>query len=59
MTRPTKAQAKVVAKQVRYEVPTKVVEQTFGKRRNLARPGDKDYGTFMATDVTPAPVAVP
>jgi hypothetical protein len=57
--RPSKAKATVVAKQVRYEVPTKVVEKTFGKRRDLARPGDKDYGTFMATDVTPAPLTVP
>jgi hypothetical protein len=59
VSRPSKALAKVVAKQLRYEVPTKVVEQTLGKRRNLARPGDKDYGTFMSTDVTPVPVTVP
>jgi hypothetical protein len=59
VSRPNKALAKVVAKQLRYEVPTKVVEKTLGKRRNLARPGDKDYGTFMATDVTPVPVTVP
>jgi hypothetical protein len=53
VSRPSTSKGLVIASQIRYEVPTKTVEKLTGKVRRFPSPRDRDYKTFMATDVAP------